>query len=63
MKCSGCHIYTVTTFRLALDISTERAHGAHGALGGLLEMGSKLGRDWRLQYLVICGALGILKYS
>lgn len=26
-------------------------------------MGSKLGRDWRLQYLDTCGALGILKYS
>lgn len=32
MECSGCQIYPVTIFRLALDIATERACGAHGAL-------------------------------
>lgn len=59
MKCPGCQIYTVTSFRLTLDIATERAHGA---FGGLLEMGSKLGSDRRLWYLVT-SARGILKYS
>lgn len=48
MKCSGCQIYTVTTCRLPLVVISERAHG-------LLEMGSKLGRDMRLWYLAIYG--------
>lgn len=48
MKCPGSQIYTVTTFRLLLDIFAGRTHG-------LLEMGSKLVRNKRLWYLVICG--------